>query len=121
MSLKLFADQCIPHSIINCLRQAGHEVLKLSDYIPPNSPDQKVIMTAQELDSILISLNGDFSNIISYPPIKYKGIISLQLKNHPEIISELLERLNEYFVEYSTKNYYEGKLFIVEVHRIRIK
>jgi hypothetical protein len=34
-----------------------------------------VISEAQELDAILISLNGDFADIVTYPPEKYKGII----------------------------------------------
>jgi hypothetical protein len=31
------------------------------------SPDMVVITTAQEIDAILLSLNGDFSHIVNYP------------------------------------------------------
>ncbi|MEW6419783.1 MAG: DUF5615 family PIN-like protein [Nitrospirota bacterium] len=65
MSLRFFADQCISKYIIQELRNDEHEVLRLKDYISPDSADPIVISKAQELDSILISLNGDFTDIIT--------------------------------------------------------
>jgi predicted nuclease of predicted toxin-antitoxin system len=92
MSLRFFADQCISKYIIKELQNAGHEVLRLKDYISPDSSDQVVISKAQELDTILISLNGDFADIVTYPPVKYKGIFALQVRNHPEIIPHLIPK-----------------------------
>ena len=69
MSLRFFADHCISNVVIQMLA------------------DSVVILKAQELDSILISLNGDFSDIVTYPPANYKGVIALQMRNHPEIIT----------------------------------
>lgn len=121
MSLRFFADQCISNYVIQTLRNAGHEVFRLKDYISPDLSDHVVISKAQELDSILISLNGDFTDIVTYPPKNYKGIISLQVKNHPEITPQLMERLKKYLSTHQDMNYYKGKLFIIEVHRIRIR
>jgi len=39
MSLKFFADHCVANSIIQSLRDAGYEVLRLRDYIPPESSE----------------------------------------------------------------------------------
>lgn len=121
MSLRFFADQCIPNSVIKMLQNGGHEVLRLRDYIPSDSPDIIVIRKAQELDSILISLDGNFADIITYPPANYKGIIALQVRNHPEIIPQLMERLNTYLSSHDNIAHFEGKLFLVEVHRIRLR
>jgi len=63
MRLRLFADQCIPNFIIQMLQNAGYKVFRLRDHIPTDSADPVVISKAQELDSILISLNGDFADI----------------------------------------------------------
>ena len=68
MGLRFFADHCIPNSVIQGLLDAGHEVLRLRDFIPIESTDPIVIAAAQELDSILISLNGDFTDRLNYPP-----------------------------------------------------
>ncbi|MGQ4645930.1 DUF5615 family PIN-like protein [Lyngbya aestuarii] len=121
MSLKFFLDQCVPASIGQSLQDSGHEVLVLKDYIPIESPDQVVIAKAQELGAILVSLNGDFADIVTYPPANYRGIISIQLRNHPEIIPLLMQRLIDYLVNHSDVEQYQGKLFIVEVNRIRIR
>jgi len=121
MSLRFFADQCISNFIIDTLQAAGHKVFRLKEHISPDSSDSIVIQKAGELDSILIFLNGDFADIVMYPPSHYKGIFALQVRNHPEVIPELLQRLLNYLTANSDVNYYSGKLFIIEVHRIRIK
>jgi predicted nuclease of predicted toxin-antitoxin system len=121
MSLTFFIDQCVPNLVGLTLRNAGYEVLFLRDYIPIDSPDPVVINTAQKFNSILVSLNGDFADIISYPPANYQGIISLQIKNHPEIIPQIMSRLINHLSAYSDREDYQGKLLIVDISRIRIR
>jgi predicted nuclease of predicted toxin-antitoxin system len=121
VSLRLFADHCVPTSIVQALRESEHEVFALRHHIPVNSPDPQVIDTAQQFESILISLNGDFSDLVAYPPNNYRGIISIQLRNHPEIIPSLIVRLLGFLVSHPEIEYYAGKLLLVEVHRIRIR
>ncbi len=121
MGLKFFADHCVPNSVIQYLCNENHEVLKLREHLPVESPDQVVIEKAQQLNAILISLNGDFSDIVTYHPPNYKGIIAIQLRNRPEIILLLLERLKKFLLSQNDMRYYKGKLLILEVHRIRIR
>jgi len=77
MSLRFLADHCISRSIIQSLENEGHTVYRLKDHIPADSPDKEVILKAQGLDTILISLDGDFADIVRYPPDYYKGIFAL--------------------------------------------
>jgi predicted nuclease of predicted toxin-antitoxin system len=91
MALRFFADHCISNFIIKTLQDAGNEVFRLRDYISTDSADQIVISKAQELNSILISLNGDFADIVSYPPANFKGIISLQVKIIQKSFHSLLQ------------------------------
>jgi predicted nuclease of predicted toxin-antitoxin system len=121
MGLRFFADHCIPNLIIQGLLDAGYEVLRLRGHIPLESPDQVVISMAQQLDAILISLNGDFADKLNYPPAMYKGIIALQAKNHPEVIPQLMIRLKNYLSLHPDMDSYKGKLILVEVNRIRIR
>jgi predicted nuclease of predicted toxin-antitoxin system len=121
MSLRILADHCVSNYILTALSDAGHEVLRLKDHMPTDSPDSIVLSKAQQLDAVLVSLNGDFADIVTYPPEQYKGIIALQVRNHPEIIPQLLVRLNEFLSANSDMNYYVGKLLLVEAHRIRIR
>ncbi len=121
MSLRFFTDHCISNFIIQTFRDAGYEVFRLRDHIPTDSVDPVVISKAQELDSILVSLNGDFTDIVAYPPANYKGIIALQVGNHPEIIPQLIAMLKDYLSAYPDMNHYKGKLLLAEVHRIRVR
>lgn len=121
MSLRFFIDQCVPNSIIRALQSEGYIVFRLKDYIPQDSEDTMVIAKAQELDAILVSLDSDFADIVMYPPSEYKGIIAIQIKNHPEIIPIIIETLKRYLSTHPDIEHYKGKLFIVEPNRIRIR
>jgi hypothetical protein len=47
----------------------------LSGVVPTHAPDTDVIAKPQELDSVLVSLNGDFAYIVTYRPSDYRGIV----------------------------------------------
>jgi predicted nuclease of predicted toxin-antitoxin system len=68
MALRFLADHCISNTIVRTLRDATHEVLRLRDVLPVESPDTMVIAKAQEMDAIRLSMNGDFAGIVTYPP-----------------------------------------------------
>jgi predicted nuclease of predicted toxin-antitoxin system len=121
MGFRFFSDHCVSNAIMQTLREAGHEVVRLRGQLPVESPDANVIAKAQQLDAILLSLNGDFADIVTYPPADYQGIIALQVRNHPEIIPQLMQRLQDYLSFHADRDYYRGKLLVVEVHRIRIR
>ena len=69
MALRFLADHCISNTIVRrALRDAAHEVVRLKEVLPVESPDTIVIAKAQEIDAILLSMNGDFADIVTYPP-----------------------------------------------------
>ncbi len=121
MSLRFFIDQCVPRSVNKSLRDAGHTVELLRTHLPINAKDPDVIKCAQRLKAVLITLNGDFSDIINYPPANFGGIVALQVRNHPESIPAIVMRLLTYLREHPGPEHWVGKLFLVEAHRIRIK
>ena len=121
MALRFLADHCVSNSVVRTLRDAGHEVLRLREVLPVESPDRMVIAKAQEIDAILLSMNGDFADIVTYPPRQYKGIIALQMRNHAEVLERLLARLTEYLRAQPAMEHYRAKLLVVEVNRIRLR
>jgi predicted nuclease of predicted toxin-antitoxin system len=121
MGLRFFADHCVSNEIIHALRGDGHEVLRLKDLLPTESPDALVITKAQDLDAILLSLDGDFADIVAYPPASFKGIVALQVLDHPEATGALIERLVAYLMVHPAEEDYRGKLIVVEPHRVRIR
>jgi predicted nuclease of predicted toxin-antitoxin system len=121
MTLRFLADQCVPLTIIRGLQKSGYEVRLLREVLPINAPDVEVIAKAVEMDLILLSLNGDFADIVSHPPESHRGVVAFQLHNHPEIIPQVLEKLYGHLLQNPERAEYVGTLFIVEAHRIRIR
>lgn len=119
--MKFLADHCISNSVVQTLRDSGHEVLRLRDMLPVESEDSDVIAKAQEEGAILLSLNGDFADIVAYPPSKFEGIVTLQLRNRPSLTGTLMERLLAYVEQHPTQDHYRGKLIWGEPHRIRVR
>jgi predicted nuclease of predicted toxin-antitoxin system len=73
VKFQFFSDHCVPLSIARALQQHGHEVAALYEHLPVNSPDPVVIAKAQELDAVLLSLNGDFSDIVEAHRIRLRS------------------------------------------------
>lgn len=121
MALRFFADHCISNAIARALREAGHEVLRLKDHMSAESSDSLVIAKPQDVGAILLSQNGDFSDIVAYPPAKFRGIIALQIRDHPEVVPVLIRNLVAYFGVYPASDHYSGKLLVVEPARIRVR
>jgi predicted nuclease of predicted toxin-antitoxin system len=96
MALRFLADHCISNLIVQTLREATHEVLRLKDLLPVESSDSAVIAKARDIEAILLSLNGDFADIVTYPPNGYRGIVAVQMRNHPELLPHILARLTAY-------------------------
>lgn len=121
MALRFFADHCVSTTVVGTLRRTGAEVLILRDHLPTESSDPVVLAKAEELGAILVSLNGDFTDIVSYPPSQHLGIVALQIRNRPEAIPAMMKRLTDYLAAHPSMDHYEGKLLLVEAHRIRIR
>jgi len=121
MALRFLADHCISNTIVRALRDESHEVVRLKDVLSVESPDTIVIAKAQEIGAILLSMNGDFADIVTYPPKNYKGIVALQMRNHAEVLDQLMVRLTAYLGTQPAMEHYRGKLLVVEVNRIRIR
>ena len=91
--MKFLLDHCVPNRVADVLAASGHEVVKLRDCMPTDSSDAEVIAKAEELDGVLVSLNGDFADITAYPPAGHRGIVALQVRNRPESIGMILDGL----------------------------
>lgn len=119
--MRFFADHCVPTSAIEALEAESHEVARLRNQLPTDAPDPEVIAEAERLDAVLLSLNGDFSDLVRYPPQKYGGIVSLQVKGRPEVLDRIVQRLIGYLKAHPKRRHYRGRLLLVEAHRIRVR
>jgi len=119
--VKFLLDHCVPNRVGSLLAAAGHEVVGLRECLPTDSPDPIVLRKATELDAVLVSLNGDFADITAYPPANNLGLIALQVRNRPEAVTQIIEGLIAYLRQHPLRRDMDGKLLLVEPHRIRVR
>jgi predicted nuclease of predicted toxin-antitoxin system len=119
--MRFFIDQCVPEMIPNMLEAESHVARRLRNHIPTDAPDPQVIAKTQSPQAVLVSLNGDFSNIVQYPPSAYGGIVGLQVRNRPEAVKVITQRLINYLRTHPKQSHCPGGPLLVEAHRIRIK
>lgn len=119
--MRFFLDHCVPNRVATLLADAGHEVICLRECLRTDSPDPVVIGKADEVDAVLVALNGDIADITAYPPANHRGIIALQVRNRPETVTAIMERLIAYLGQHPERRNMDGKLLLVESHRIRVR
>jgi hypothetical protein len=118
MELRFFADHCVPNTVVESLRNAGHEVWRVRDCIPTESPVWSSFQRRKNWMRFLYLLTvTSLISSLTLQPLN-KGIISLQVRNHPEILPEIMSRLKDYLVAHPDMAHYVEKLLLVEAHRI---
>lgn len=73
---------------------------------------------AIQTDRILVTLDGDFANVLRYPPAETPGVIRLRL--HPAT-EEAIEALLGWAVDRLSNTDLRGKLVVVDRNKIRIR
>lgn len=97
---------------------AGHEAVTVDDQQLVGSNDRDLSEICRPEGRVLVTLDLDFADIRTYPPENYPGLIVLRLgrqdKPHVlDIFRKLLKAIG--------REPLEGRLWIVEENRIRIR
>jgi len=100
------------------LRSAGHDASTIFDQNLTGEQYNRILDICREEKRALITIDLDFSDVRSYPPGEYFGLIVLRLHRQDkpyvlEIIRRMIPLLEQEQVEH--------RLWIVEENRIRIR
>ena len=76
--MSILLDHCVPQKYRRILQSWGYDVTLLKEHTNPDADDVDVIAIAQKLDSVLLTVDMDFANILDYPPQSYQGIIVIR-------------------------------------------
>jgi predicted nuclease of predicted toxin-antitoxin system len=97
--------------------EAGHEVATVGDQGLAGAVDPRVIQVCQAEGRCLVTLDLDFSNPFRFPPEQFAGIAVLRLPRRatPHDLDVTMETL----IAALAADSIVGKLWIVELHRIR--
>ncbi len=116
--MRLKTDENIPLEVVDLLRAAGHDVLSVFEQSLAGQPDNKIASICQRESRGLLTLDTDFSDIRTYRPADYAGLLVLRLpKQSAPAVGRVVRRL----MEVLKTNDCRGQLWIVEPNRIRVR
>ena len=95
--MRILADENIDYPIVRKLREHGFEVLSIMDMYQGEN-DNFVSAVANDSDSILLTNDKDFGDLVIRQKLQHKGIILLRLSSQSvsEITNIILRILKTY-------------------------
>ncbi|MCR9295750.1 MAG: DUF5615 family PIN-like protein [bacterium] len=92
-------DENLPIEVAGVLRDAGHDAMTIGDQRMSGEPDPRVAAVCRDEDRAILTLDLDFSDIRTYPPSDYPGIIVLRPSTQSKsdvlaLVGQLLLLLN---------------------------
>ncbi|MBI3693380.1 MAG: DUF5615 family PIN-like protein [Acidobacteria bacterium] len=100
------------------LRALGHDAVSVVELGLSGADDSAVRAAAIEGGRILVTLDGDFANVLRYPPAATPGVLRFRL--HPPA-EEAIEAALRRVVPRLTEMRPDGKLVVVDEGKIRIR
>lgn len=111
-------DENLPVELAEELRASGHEAATVDDQRLFGTSDRHLSEVCKTEGRIFVTLDLDFADIRTYPPDEYPGLIVLRLarQDKPHVLDVFRRTLKAVGNEPL-----EGRLWIVEEKRIRIR
>jgi predicted nuclease of predicted toxin-antitoxin system len=116
--MKFKIDENLPGEIAELLCQKGHEAITVVEQNMGGENDRKIASVCRLEKRILITLDTDFSNIRTYPPEKFPGIVVLRLQKQDK--SHVLNVFTS-LIDLFPKQQIKSHLWIVDEKRVRIR
>lgn len=111
-------DENLPVEVATTLRERGFEAETIRDESLTGADDETIATPIHAESSILVTLDLEFSNIRSYPPDEYAGIIVLRLPRQDK--STVFRYIRRVLTALQTRDP-DGELWIVQHDRIRFR
>jgi len=111
-------DENLPTDAAELLRDAGHDALTIHDQQMVGEPDPQVASVCQVEQRAIVTLDLDFSDIRTYPPGDYHGIVVLRPRTQSKplvlaLIAQLILLLDSEPLA--------GNLWILQENGLRIR
>ena len=111
-------DENMPVEVAELLKQAGYDAITVSEQNLIGTSDTNLAVVCQKEKRVIITLDTDFTDIRTYPPSNFSGIIVMRLNRQDEPhILEVFERVIRLF----SQEPIDRHLWIIEEHRLRIR
>lgn len=116
--MKFKVDENLPVELAEELRVASYNAVTVAEQQLTGSTDTTLSEICRSEGRAFVTLDLDFADIRTYPPEEYSGLIVLRIarQDKPHVL-EVFRRM----LEVIGREPLEGRLWIVEERRIRIR
>ena len=88
--MKIVADESIDKQIVDRLRSDGHDVVFIAE-LDPGIEDEAVLLRSRESNSVLLTADKDFGELVFRQRLLHSGIVLIHLAGlKPETKAELV-------------------------------
>jgi predicted nuclease of predicted toxin-antitoxin system len=116
--VKFLLDENLSPLHAGILRSLGHDAVSVVELGLSGADDSVVRSKAIESGRILITLDGDFANVLRFPPANTPGVIRFRL--HPPT-EEAIDTALRFAISHLAQTSLNGKLAVVDERRVRIR
>ena len=116
--MKFKLDENLGARMQAVLRNRGHDADTVKEEGLSGSSDRVLYDACCAEARCLLTLDLDFSDVLRFPPHRCGGIAVLRVPKNPSL--ELLRRMIERLLDTMDRESLAGRLWIIEVDRIRI-
>lgn len=116
--MRILADVHIRPATVRHLNGLGHDVIRSSDILPEEAPDQEIIERAVAIGRVILTENLDFTDIIAISGATQPSLITLRLTdagadNVNRILAYVLPKLEDLVAA--------GIIATVDDERVRVR
>ena len=88
---RLLADVNISPLTVESLRSAGWNAVRVTDDLPPDTPDAEILRFARQQERIIITQDLDFSDLLALGGHTHPSLITVRVSDPaPQIVSDRL-------------------------------
>jgi predicted nuclease of predicted toxin-antitoxin system len=116
--VKFLLDENLSPRQAEALRALGHDAVSVAESGLAGADDSEVRRAAVEDGRVLITLDGDFANVLRFPPLATPGVIRLRL--HPPR-EEAIAAALRFAISRLASVPLDGKLAVIDERKIRIR
>ncbi|MFH1241209.1 MAG: DUF5615 family PIN-like protein [Pseudomonadota bacterium] len=115
--MKFKVDENLPVEVVKLLEDNRHNAVTVLEQNLGGEPDSRIAEVCQKEKRALITLDTDFSDIRTYSPDEFYGLIVLRLKKQDKLyVLSAVSRL----INILLREPLQRHLWIVEERRVRI-